>query len=123
MPHCSRAITLCLLVLLSALAIATAVMSMPGAPKAVDGAANSAEVESIAKFAVDEHNKKQNSALRLVSVVSASKQVVAGVLTRVRLMVAEGEGGAHAEYEASVWEKPWEGFKELQSFEPVAAAE
>ncbi|GJP58632.1 hypothetical protein CLOP_g1005 [Closterium sp. NIES-67] len=99
-------------------------MAMVGAPKAVDGAANSSEVQQLAQFAVDQHNKKQNSDLKLVSVQSASQQVVAGTMHRIKL-TAQLPGATPpviALYEAAIWEKPWEGFKELQSFDKIDSA-
>ncbi|KAI3472520.1 hypothetical protein Pfo_028014 [Paulownia fortunei] len=54
-----------------------------------------AEIDSLARFAVDQHNNKENALLELVRVVKAQEQVVA------------------------VWVKPWMNFKELQEFKHV----
>ncbi|CAI5968671.1 unnamed protein product [Closterium sp. NIES-64] len=98
-------------------------MAMVGAAKVVEGAGNSAAVQQLAQWAVDEHNKKQNTALRLQAVEGASEQVVAGTLHRIRLTahLPSTTAPATAQYEAVVWEKPWEGFRELQSFDKIDA--
>ncbi|TKY57106.1 Cysteine proteinase inhibitor 12 [Spatholobus suberectus] len=51
----------------------------------VPGAANSVEIEKLARFAVDEYNKKENAALEFVKVISAKKQDVSGVLYYITL--------------------------------------
>ncbi|XP_042472544.1 cell division control protein 48 homolog B-like [Zingiber officinale] len=54
----------------------------------------------VARFAVDEHNKKQNALLEFACVVKAREQVVAGTLHH--LTVAAVEGGEKKLYEAKV---------------------
>nr|P25973.1 RecName: Full=Cystatin; AltName: Full=Low molecular mass protein inhibitor of cysteine proteinases [Glycine max] len=44
----------------------------------ITGAQNSIDIENLARFAVDEHNKKENAVLEFVRVKSAKKQVVSG---------------------------------------------
>nr|4N6T_A Chain A, Adhiron [Populus euphratica]4N6U_A Chain A, Adhiron [Populus euphratica]6QOZ_C Chain C, Affimer binding protein [synthetic construct] len=78
---------------------------------------NSLEIEELARFAVDEHNKKENALLEFVRVVKAKEQVVAG--TMYYLTLEAKDGGKKKLYEAKVWVKPWENFKELQEFKPV----
>ncbi|KAK1386714.1 Cysteine proteinase inhibitor [Heracleum sosnowskyi] len=46
---------------------------------------NSNEIDSIARFAVLEHNKKQNSLLEFGRVVKAKEQVVAGTMYHLTL--------------------------------------
>jgi hypothetical protein len=75
---------------------------------------NSAEIESLARFAVDQHNTKQNSLLEFARVVKAREQVVAGTLHHLTLEAIDG--GEKKIYEAKVWVKPWLNFKELQEF-------
>lgn len=75
---------------------------------------NSLEIESLARFAVDEHNKKQNSLLEFGRVVKSREQVVAGTLHH--LTVEAIDAGEKKIYEAKVWVKPWLNFKELQEF-------
>ncbi|KAL1821108.1 cysteine proteinase inhibitor A isoform X3 [Daucus carota subsp. sativus] len=75
---------------------------------------NSAEIESIARFAVLEHNKKQNSLLQFARVVKAKEQVVAGTMYHLTLEAIDS-GKKHM-YEAKVWVKPWMNFKQLEEF-------
>ncbi|KAI5065149.1 hypothetical protein GOP47_0020339 [Adiantum capillus-veneris] len=74
------------------------------------------EVAELARYAVDEHNSRQNAKLSFVRLVSAKTQVVAGVLYHM-VVEAESEGRKNL-YEAKVWEKAWENFKSLESFVP-----
>ncbi|XP_076913147.1 cysteine proteinase inhibitor A-like [Bidens hawaiensis] len=82
-------------------------------------AQNSLEIDSLAQFAVDEHNKKQNSLLEFGKVISTKEQVVAGTMYYITLEASDG--GEKKTYEAKVWVKPWLNFKELQAFELVNA--
>lgn len=75
---------------------------------------NSDEIESLARFAVDQHNTKQNSLLEFARVVKAREQVVAGTLHHLTLEAIDA--GEKKIYEAKVWVKPWLNFKELQEF-------
>jgi hypothetical protein len=81
------------------------------------GAQNNVEIESLARFAVDEHNKKENKILEFARVVKAQEQVVAGTLHH--LTVEAIDGGKKKLYEAKIWVKPWLHFKELQEFKHV----
>ncbi|TXG70230.1 hypothetical protein EZV62_005165 [Acer yangbiense] len=107
------------------------------------GSQNSAEIESLARFAVQEHNKKQvffffffsllnfinlvlfsksqlgfaislNSLLEFARVLKAKEQVVAGTLYHLTLEAVDA--GKKKIYEAKVWVKPWMNFKQLQEF-------
>ncbi|KAA3478372.1 cysteine proteinase inhibitor 12-like [Gossypium australe] len=78
------------------------------------GSQNSAELENLARFAVDEHNKKEKGMVEFVRVVKATEQVVAGTLHH--LTVEAIDGGKKKLYEAKVWVKPWMNVKELQEF-------
>ncbi|CAL4954064.1 unnamed protein product [Urochloa decumbens] len=78
---------------------------------------NDLQLQELARFAVDEHNKKANALLAYEKLVKAKTQVVAG--TMYYLTVEAKDGEAKKLYEAKVWEKPWENFKELQEFKPV----
>lgn len=84
-------------------------------------AQNSAETEALARFAVDDHNKKENALLEFVRVVKAKEQVVAG--TMHHLTVEAIDAGKKKLYEAKVWVKPWLGFKEVQEFKHAGDAE
>ncbi|KAK9291013.1 hypothetical protein L1049_009196 [Liquidambar formosana] len=78
------------------------------------GMQNSAEIESLARFAVDEHNKKENALLEFARVLKAKEQVVAGKMYHLTLEAIDA--GKNKIYEAKVWVKPWMNFKELQEF-------
>ncbi|MCO5570846.1 hypothetical protein L7F22_024574 [Adiantum nelumboides] len=74
------------------------------------------QVADLAKFAVDEHNSRQNAQLSFVRLVSAKTQVVSGMM--YHMIVEVESGGLKKLYEAKVWEKAWENFKSLESFVP-----
>ncbi|ONK67481.1 uncharacterized protein A4U43_C05F500 [Asparagus officinalis] len=95
-----------------------AVCGMPGGIQDRRMGENDAEMEELGRFAVDEHNKQQNTLLEFAGVVNAKEQVVAG--TMYYLTVEAIEGGKKKLYEAKVWVKPWLNFKELQEFTPLA---
>nr|6VLP_A Chain A, Hop1 [Humulus lupulus]6VLQ_A Chain A, Hop1 [Humulus lupulus] len=95
-------------------------MATVGGIKEVDGNQNSLEIESLARYAVDEHNKKQNSLLQFEKVVNTKQQVVSGTIYIITLEAVDG--GKKKVYEAKVWEKPWMNFKELQEFKLIGDA-
>lgn len=78
------------------------------------------KIESIGRFAVHEHNKKENSLLKFAKVIKAKQQVVAGVMYHLTLEVIDG--GYKKIYEAKVWVKPWMNFKQLEEFKHVASS-
>ncbi|KAK9059073.1 hypothetical protein SSX86_021692 [Deinandra increscens subsp. villosa] len=86
------------------------------------GVENSLEIDSLAQFAVDEHNKKQNALLQFEKVVNTKQQVVQGTMYYITLEANDGGGQNKKTYEAKVWVKPWQNFKELQEFKPVDAS-
>ncbi|KAJ4809009.1 Cysteine proteinase inhibitor [Rhynchospora pubera] len=75
---------------------------------------NSLQHDELARFAVEEHNKKENALLEFVRVVKAKEQVVAGTLHH--LTIEAIDAGKKKVYEAKIWVKPWLNFKELQEF-------
>nr|WFP52520.1 cystatin [Aristotelia chilensis] len=81
------------------------------------GTQNSVEIDGLARFAVEEHNKKENRILEFARVVKAQEQVVAGTLHHLTVEVIDA--GKKKLYEAKVWVKPWLNFKELQEFKHV----
>ncbi|KAJ1377479.1 Proteinase inhibitor I25, cystatin, conserved site [Sesbania bispinosa] len=95
-------------------------MAAPGGLRDSQGSQNSAEIESLARFAVDEHNKKQNALLEFARVVKAQEQVVAGTLHHLTLEAIDA--GEKKIYEAKIWVKPWMNFKELQEFKHAGGA-
>ncbi|CDP09706.1 unnamed protein product [Coffea canephora] len=82
------------------------------------GNENSLEIESLAKFAVDDYNKKQNALLEFQKVINSKEQVVAGTVYYLTIEVKDGN--EKKLYEAKVWVKPWLNFKEVQEFKPAA---
>ncbi|XP_076960338.1 cysteine proteinase inhibitor 6-like isoform X2 [Bidens hawaiensis] len=76
---------------------------------------NTDVIDGLARFAIDEHNKKENKMLKLARVVKTQEQVVAGTLHHLTLEVDDHEGNKKI-YQAKVWVKPWLNFKELQEF-------
>ena len=76
-------------------------------------------VTEIAAFAVAEYNKQSKTSLKLVEVVKGDMQVVAG--TNYRLVLKATDGAATKVYQAIVWEKEWQHFRNLTSFNLVKA--
>ncbi|KNA17069.1 hypothetical protein SOVF_083420 isoform A [Spinacia oleracea] len=89
-------------------------MATLGGLRESQGASNDAEIESLARFAVDEHNKKENALLEFARIIKAKEQVVAGTLHHFTIEAIDS--GKKKLYEAKVWVKPWMNFKELQEF-------
>ncbi|KAL6546828.1 hypothetical protein OROMI_022549 [Orobanche minor] len=78
------------------------------------------EVVEIAQYAVMEHNKKAHTDLSMVNLFKGERQVVAG--TKYRFVVAAGYGPGASDpknYSAVVLCKPWQGIKQLLSFEEI----
>ncbi|XP_062001085.1 cysteine proteinase inhibitor A-like [Rosa rugosa] len=82
------------------------------------GSENSLEADDLARFAVQEHNTKENAVLEFVRVVKTKQQVVSG--TVYYLTIEATDGGQKKLFEAKVWVKPWLNFKQVQEFKPVA---
>ncbi|KAL8196073.1 hypothetical protein R6Q57_025073 [Mikania cordata] len=95
-------------------------MAVAGGISESKGVENSLEIDNLARFAVDEHNKKQNALLDFGKVINTKQQVVQGIMYYITLEASDG--GEKKAYEAKIWVKPWENFKELQTFKPVDAA-
>ncbi|KAF2290067.1 hypothetical protein GH714_001713 [Hevea brasiliensis] len=64
-------------------------MAKLGGVKEVEGSANSVEINSLARYAVDDYNQKQNALLEFKKVVNAKQQVVAGTIYYITLEVTE----------------------------------
>nr|XP_043620635.1 cysteine proteinase inhibitor 12-like [Erigeron canadensis] len=79
--------------------------------------ANSLEIDDLARFAVQEHNKKENAMLEFARVIKAQEQVVAGTMHHLTLEVMDA--GKKKICEAKIWVKPWLNFKELSEFKHV----
>ncbi|XVE59879.1 hypothetical protein DITRI_Ditri05aG0082600 [Diplodiscus trichospermus] len=95
-------------------------MAKVGGISEVEGSANSVDMENLARFAVDEYNKKENALLQFKKVVNVKQQVVAGTIYNITLEAIDGD--KVKVYEAKVWEKPWMNFKELQEFKLIGDA-
>ncbi|KAI5071480.1 hypothetical protein GOP47_0013731 [Adiantum capillus-veneris] len=92
-------------------------MGQPGGRQKITGVQNDVQLESLAKFAVDQHNVKQNSSLEYVRLVSAEQQVVSGTMYYLDLEATNHSSRGTANlYEAKVWVKPWQHFKSLEEF-------
>ncbi|KAJ9537489.1 hypothetical protein OSB04_030222 [Centaurea solstitialis] len=89
-------------------------MAVVGGISESKGVENSLEIDTLARFAIDEHNKKQNSLVEFVKVVNTKQQVVSGTMYYITLEAKDG--GEKKTYEAKVWVKPWMNFQELQEF-------
>ncbi|XP_014504954.1 multicystatin-like [Vigna radiata var. radiata] len=83
----------------------------------VPGAPNNVEIEHLARFAVHYYNHQHNADLEFVTVISAKKQVVSGVLYYITLMVKNGE--TKILYETKVWVREWLKSKEVLEFKVV----
>lgn len=75
----------------------------------------------VAKFAVDQHNNKENGLLEFHRVVNTKEQVVAGIMYYITLEATDGD--KKKVYEAKIWVKPWMNFKEVQEFKYVGDAD
>ncbi|XP_076905600.1 cysteine proteinase inhibitor A-like [Bidens hawaiensis] len=89
-------------------------MSLAGG---ITGVENSAEIDELARFTIDEHNKKESVSLEYGKVIEAKQQVVQGTMYYITLEATDG--GDKKTYEAKVWVKPWENFRELQELKLV----
>ncbi|KAK7262100.1 hypothetical protein RJT34_29660 [Clitoria ternatea] len=78
---------------------------------------NDPQVTEIADFAVSEYDKRSGAKLKLVKVIKGDTQVVAG--TNFRLVLSASDGSSANNYEAVVWDKPWQHYRNLTSFTPL----
>ena len=78
---------------------------------------NDQHLVEIAQFAVDQYNKQNGAHLQLVKIVKAEQQVVSGM--NYRLVIEAKDGGAERNYQAIVYEKPWQKIRQLTSFKPL----
>ncbi|KAH0724539.1 hypothetical protein KY290_000369 [Solanum tuberosum] len=95
-------------------------MATLGGIREAGGSENSVEINDLARFAVDEHNKKQNALLEFGKVVNVKEQVVAGTMYYITLEATEG--GKKKAYEAKVWVKQWQNFKQVEDFKLIGDA-
>ncbi|KAE9614879.1 hypothetical protein Lal_00036008 [Lupinus albus] len=85
-----------------------------GGVTVVEGSKNSLEIQDLARFAVEEHNKNENGVLEFVKVISAKEQLVSGSLYYITLEAKDSE--RNKVYETKIWDKPWLKLKEVQEF-------
>ncbi|MCH92475.1 cysteine proteinase inhibitor, partial [Trifolium medium] len=83
----------------------------------VEGSENDPKFISLARFAVEQHNKKENAILEFVKVVNAKQQGVAGMLYYITLHAKVGE--KVNVYEAKIWERDWLNLIELTEFKLI----
>ncbi|KAI5673508.1 hypothetical protein M9H77_13872 [Catharanthus roseus] len=95
-------------------------MATLGGIRESEGSQNSLELDNLARFAVEDHNAKQNALLQFQKVVNVKEQVVAGTMYYITLEALDGD--KKKVYEAKVWVKPWMDFKEVQEFKIVGDA-
>ncbi|KAG5602690.1 hypothetical protein H5410_034060 [Solanum commersonii] len=81
---------------------------------------NSLEFQDLARFAVQDFNKKENGHLEFVEVLNLKEQVVAGIMYYITL--AATDAGKKEIYETKILVKEWENFKEVQEFKLVGDA-
>ncbi|KAE8676335.1 Cysteine proteinase inhibitor 6 [Hibiscus syriacus] len=95
-------------------------MATLGGISQAEASANSLEIQNLARFAVDEHNKKENAMLQFKKVTEVKQQVVSGTMYYITLEAMDGD--KMKVYEAKVWEKLWLNFKELLDFKLIGDA-
>ncbi|KAF8409681.1 hypothetical protein HHK36_005760 [Tetracentron sinense] len=78
---------------------------------------NNTHIQDLGMFVVLSYNNSTGSNLSFYAVFEAQAQIVAGLNFRLVLQALEVDFPKM--YKAYLWEKPWEGFKNLTSFEPV----
>ncbi|XP_021901114.1 cysteine proteinase inhibitor A-like [Carica papaya] len=93
---------------------------LAGGVSNVEGNANSAEYENLARFAVDEHNRKENALLQFKKIVNVKQQVVAGVMYYITLEALDGHKTKI--YEAKIWVQLWENSRSLEEFKLIGDA-
>ncbi|XP_021901111.1 cysteine proteinase inhibitor A-like [Carica papaya] len=86
----------------------------------VEGDANNLEYQELARFAVDEHNKKTNAMLQFKRVVNVKQAVVEGLKYCITLEAVDGH--KTKVYEAEIWVKLWENFRSLEGFKLLGDA-
>ncbi|XP_021901131.1 cysteine proteinase inhibitor 1-like [Carica papaya] len=88
--------------------------SISGGITDVEGNANSLEFQNLARFAVDEHNRKENALLQFKKIVNVKQQVVGGM--RYYITLEASDGHTTKVYQAKVWVRLWENFRSLEEF-------
>ncbi|CAL0307479.1 unnamed protein product [Lupinus luteus] len=86
----------------------------------VEGSENNLEIQELARFAVEDHNKKENMDLEFVKVISVKEQVVEGMAYYITLEAKDCE--SNKIYETKIWDRPWLNLKEVKEFKFVGDA-
>uniref|UniRef100_A0A0D3BGD6 Cysteine proteinase inhibitor n=1 Tax=Brassica oleracea var. oleracea TaxID=109376 RepID=A0A0D3BGD6_BRAOL len=76
-------------------------------------------IEVIAKFAISEYSKQKNSRLNFDTVVSGDELQVAGMKYLLILNVNDGCNEGTKNYEAEVYERAWDDYRELIYMKPI----
>ncbi|KAK9084682.1 hypothetical protein Sjap_025093 [Stephania japonica] len=92
---------------------------VPGGWQPID-VQNDAHAVELAQYAVNEHNKQAHTNLKFESVIKGESQVVAGA--NYRLIIAAKDEILVRQYQAVVYEREWENYRELKSFIPITRA-
>ncbi|CAJ1971226.1 unnamed protein product [Sphenostylis stenocarpa] len=90
-------------------------MTILGGITDVPGASENVEIQDLARYAVEDHNQKQNDTLQYLRVISAKQQVVKGINYFITLEARRG--GLLFVYETKVW--VFSNIKEVLEFNPV----
>eukprot|EP01018_Ginkgo_biloba_P002168 Gb_36304 [translate_table: standard] len=90
---------------------------LAGGIKDVPNFQHDPEIQSLARFAVDEYNKQQNILLSFSKVVKAQKQVVAGMIYYLTIEAVDGHESHR--YSAKILVVEWRNIKQLQEFKPM----
>ncbi|GAB2295662.1 hypothetical protein Dimus_029816 [Dionaea muscipula] len=127
-----KALLISLILVVAAAASATHVVAIGtmGGRKEMDDARSNKEIEELGRFCVDEYNKNQRNKqsrrqggdgapipLEFESVVTAEKQVEAGI--KYYLTINAKEGDTVKEFTAEVVDYPARNKKELLNFSPA----
>ncbi|CAL0307478.1 unnamed protein product [Lupinus luteus] len=91
-----------------------------GGVTVVEGSENKLEIQDLARFAVEDHNKKEHASLEFVKVISAKEQIVQGVLYYITLEAKDHH--RKKIYETKIWDRPWLNLKEVEEFKFVGDA-
>nr|4LZI_A Chain A, Multicystatin [Solanum tuberosum] len=78
---------------------------------------NNPEFQDLARFAVQDYNKKENAHLEFVENLNVKEQLVAGMLYYITLVAIDA--GKKKIYEAKIWVKEWENFKKVIEFKLI----
>ncbi|GAU14702.1 hypothetical protein TSUD_203510 [Trifolium subterraneum] len=93
----------------------SAARSVPGGWSPIDNIKDP-YITEIADYAVTEYDKRSGAKLKFQKVIKGESQVVAG--TNYHLTLSATDGSASTNYEAVVYVREWQNFRNLTSFQP-----